>query len=1484
MEISNALDIAIIGMAGRFPGAADIDSFWSNICKGIESIRSFSEAELLARGVKLDVIRDPRFIPAGAVLDATEYFDADFFGYAPRQASLLDPQHRLFMECAWQGLEDAGCCPETFPGSIGVFAGTSLSGYLLFHLLKSPQFDELDDSFELMLANDKDFLSTRVSYALNLTGPSVTVQTGCSTSLVATHLACQALLAYQCDLALAGGVSIHIPQRTGYFHVPGGISSPDGHCRAFAADSAGTVFGSGLGVVVLCRLEEALRRRHHVYAVIRGSAVSNDGSAKIGYTAPSLEGQTNVIAAAQAVAGAEPDTIAYLEAHGTGTSLGDSIEVAALTKAFRLRTTASQYCALGTVKSAVGHLDAAAGIAGLIKTALALAHRIIPPTMHHTAPDTKLKLESSPFYLNSTATDWKSAAWPRRAGVSSFGIGGTNAHVVLEEAANPEPGVAARHHQLLILSARDEKALDQVTADLAQFLERPDTSLVDVSFTLQTGRRAFPLRRTLVCREPAEAVQILTSADRELMPTSRCELPNRPIAFLFPGGGTQHVGMGRDLYREEPVFRENIDRCASVCESKLSWNLLELLYPLESREEAAAVRMRRSRFALPALFAVEHALARLWMSWGLRPTAMIGHSLGEYSAACIAGVLSLEDALEVVAVRGELFERLPSGGMLTAAMAEMPLRELIGSSISIAAVNGPEQSVLSGSIGALDAAATLLSDRGIETQRIHIDVAAHSAMTESILSDFERFIRGLHLAAPSIPFISNVTGRWISPREATDPSYWAQHLRQTVLFSKGIRTLLTVENCILLEVGPGRALISLARLHGESHGHPTVQSLRHPNEPVADQPFLLQAIGKLWTVGCPIDWEAFHSGGSPRRVRLPTYPYQRQRCWIVPPDARVVRGSSRLGKITDPREWTYLPSWRSSPIPTIETNSTAREWIIVGDGQGIGESLVQRLRAAGEHALEVRHGVPGRRLSDGTYVADPQSPSGYRQLLEQGIRVDSAPIIVYLAPLGGEAYETARFRDIYCLLRLAHTVCSGVKQAKLCVVTNNGQRVESADIVDPFKSMLVGPCFVLQQEYEGLSTQFIDVTGRTDHAAELLLCELRSNSQDKVVSWRRRQRWVRSFAPHPLPNASAGQFLRSHGVYLITGGLGNVGRLIARYLTEKFQARLVLTTRDNSGARRAERLRQMQLSGGETSVVEADAADDSAMHKLVESMRSRYGRIDGVIHLAGVTGEAAFQLSSELSLEDIDRQCRAKVEGARNLSRILVDDPPGFVLLFSSNASVLGGVGLSAYAAANCYVDALAIEQCDKGQRWISAGWDGWPTTADRSVRCSIDRFTMTAIEALDVFCGLIQTAPAGHIIVSTGDLEQRVSTWITKNGNERETATGVARSSSTPYERPQGATEQTIARIWQELLGVDRVGLHDNFFELGGNSLIGLKVIAQLRAKLQLDLRVVALFEGPTVKSLAAIIDRQDSNTFNVSESRGQGRRERLFRPKSHA
>lgn len=1511
------LDIAIIGMSGRFPGAANIDQFWQNLRDGVESIAFPSEQELLEMGVSLATMRRPGFVKACPLLARIDSFDASFFGYSPREAELVDPQHRLFLECAWESLESAGYQPDEWPGLIGVYAGTSLSSYLIYNLL--PHFADMHahENLEMMIGNDKDFLSTRVAYKLNLTGPAITVQTGCSSSLVAIHLACQALLDWHCDMALAGGVSVHVPQKTGYYCQENGVTSLDGHCRPFDAHANGTLFGSGVGIVVLKRLTDAVKDGDTIHAVIKGSAINNDGSRKVGYAAPSVEGQRSVILAAQAIANVSADTISYVECHGTATALGDPVEVQALTRAFRAGTERTRFCGLGSVKSNIGHLDAAAGVAGVVKTILSLKHRALPPSLHFESPNPKLDLESSPFYVNQHLRDWNNASSPLRAAVSSFGVGGTNSHLILEEAPGIPPSGPSRDFQLLTLSAKTPSALDSASARLANHLQgHPEIGLPDAAYTLACGRKTFPFRRVAVCSDTGDAVSVLEKLDPARVFTLHRDTSS-PIAFMFPGGGAQYANMGRDLYRSEETFRQQVDLCAELLRTYLSLDIREYLFPTVQESEPAGARIKEPRVGLSALFAVEYALAKLWIHWGIHPEAFIGYSLGEYTAACLAGVFSLEDALAMVATRGKLFEELPVGAMAAVPLSSDELAPMLGANLSIAAINSATQCIVSGPKEEVDLLVAKLAEQDVQCRRVQVVGAGHCPMVEPILEPFRNFLRTVRFQPPQVPYLSNLTGTWITSVQAMDPDYWVQHLRQSVLFGAGIKELLRHPTRTLLEVGPGHTLTSIVASPAAKESHTTLPSMRHPYDHQSDVKFLLTTLGRLWLTGARVDWHAFYEGERRMRTVLPSYPFERQRYWIGPKASSPDQNAS-LEKIWDVNEWFHVPSWRALPTPSPScANNMEKPWLVFAADDNLSSLLIHQLTKRSPNVVIVRHSSVFRRIDRFEYEMNLSEVDHYVRILNE-LRADSIQPhnILHLQNLeqidSGPSVSALQIQrsGLYSLVFLAKALAQQPRDydVRISIVTTGLLQIESSDRVLPGRMTLLAPAIIIPQEYENISCRCIDVnldTATAEIACDQVLRELESPSGE-LVGYRGTTRWIRTFEPVQLAEVLDSDGLFAGGTYLITGGLGHLGLQLAAHIAKTKGTRIALLSRsrfperetwpawlqrdgDTATTRRIRRLMALETEGTEILLLSADVADIDQMKHAIQVVQSRWGGLNGVIHLAGITGESAMNLISDITTGEFERQLHPKAKGLEVLEAVVAPLAPRFCVLFSSTAAVLGGIGSVAYTAANLFLDSFAQSRATvNGTRWISLNWDGWLLQGEEkthsSLQTSLDRYAMTPEESWQCFCRVVAASGLAQIVVSTGNLTQRLKLWLHRSpkqaseqsASHQESTRQVRTALGTPFVAPSNELEQAVLSVWKKILGTNEIGIHDNFFDLGGNSLVGMKMIAELRRVLNIEIPLMALFKGPTVFALCEVIQNQEPSLAPFEESRERGLRRR--------
>lgn len=1505
------LEIAIVGMAGRFPGAADTETFWRNLRDGVESVRTYTDEELLARGVPAELVADPDYVKTAVTFEGADLFDAAFFGYTPREAERLDPQHRVFLECAWEALENAGYDTQQWPGTVAVFAGAGANVYLLRHLLPRIKLDAgsgIAELLDLVSGNGVETLCTRVAYKLGLRGPAATVQTACSTSLMAVHLACQSLLANESDMALAGGVTLNLMQSSGYRYQAGAIFSPDGHCRAFDAQAGGTMLGSGAGVVVLKRLEDALHDGDHIHAVIRATAANNDAADKIGFTAPSVNGQAAVIRAAQVLAGVTADSIGYVEAHGTGTTLGDPIEVAALTQAFRIGTNRKGFCALGSVKTNVGHLDCAAGVAGLIKAALALKHRTLPASLHFEQPNPRIDFAGSPFFVNAQTRAWDSAGAPRRAGVSGFGIGGTNVHAVLEEAPAATPTVAVHGAwQVLPVSAASAQALQQAVERLGAHLEvHPEHALADIAYTLQVGRRALPFRAAVAVKEHAGAVQALARPGLVCSKASPDTVPE--VVFLFPGAGSQHACMGAALYEVYPVFRAEVDRCLGILLDACDIDLRPHIFPETEGEEAASKALARMEFGQAALFVISYATARLWMSLGVKPTAMLGHSLGEYVAACVAGVFSLEDALRVVVERARLQQTQAPGAMTSVLLSEADLQPFLGNGCELSVANGEQMNVLSGPVDRIEAVEQELTEQGHVPRRLHVTIAAHSAMTEPIMAALEAVVSDVPRQAPRIPFVSNVTGLFITAEQAMDPAYWVKHLRSTVRFGEGLNTLLAVPGRVVLEVGSSDALTSVARQHAlAAAAAGVVPSQAHARQHGQNIQQFVQAVGHLWSAGVAIDWSEFGGRQSRRRVPLPTYPFQHRKYWIEPgPTTGTASLPERIGRSVS--ESLYVPLWKrlapwaanSAGAPGIGTDGV----LVLGDSGEFGERLSESLRALGCRVAFAEQGSIFEKLKPARYAVPFADREAFVQLLrvaEGDIGPIGAVMHSWTVDANGEPTRDSDELDrgFFSLLALTQAMGavydgSGDRRFALSVITSQLEDVLGDEALQPIRATLRGLAKVIGQEYPYIAARVVDVQlpiPASQVEAELcahLLAELKESQDLPLVAYRRGQRWIKTYEALVASGGCVPR-LRKEGVYVITGGLGGVGLALAKHLAQHWKAKLVLIGRTALPSRaawerlatddqqpaalryRLQQLLDLERLGASVLAEHADVSDAACLRSVVDSAHRTFGPIHGVIHAAGDPGSGMLSSRTRGVVEGV---FASKIRGTQILLDAVAGEPLDFIVLCSSISAVAGGLGMGDYAAANAYLDALAVAmRRTTAFPVLSVNWDAWRELGMAAGMKVPDGVGWSAEEGAKAFEYIVCGVDQPHLVVCTtnlvtrlGRLEDGVLQAIEASAATVSAAFHPRPELQTEYVLPEGEREVQLAALWSELLGVSPVGANDSLFELGGDSLLAIQLMSRIRAVTGIQIHVSELFRHPTPRGFAAILNgRQQSDVAGM-------------------
>jgi amino acid adenylation domain-containing protein len=1525
-NIRTGFEIAVIGMAGRFPGADTISEFWKNLRTGVESVTFFSRQELQRTGLSSEALDNPNYVASnGVTLQGKKYFDAAFFEYTPRESEVMDPQMRILHEVAWTALEDGGYNTRSYDGLIGLYAGAASSFDWKARSLLSGRSAELG-GFTTMQLHDVDYLVTRISYKLNLQGPAVSVQTACSTSLVAVHMACRALLSGECSMALAGGITISTGEPQGYPYNEGMIMSPDGHCRAFDKDAKGTFVSEGVGLVLLKSLEEALEDRDHIYAVIKSTAINNDGIRKIGFTAPSIEGQAKVIQAALHMAEVEPETISYVETHGTGTILGDPIEFEALKLSFD--SDKRGFCALGSVKTNIGHLDRASGIAGFIKAVLSLNHRLIPPSLHFQAPNPKIDLENSPFYVNTNAQEWINPDAPLRAGVSSFGIGGTNAHAILEEAPQPKPRETNHDpmdHQLLVLSARTQENLQQMTLRFKEFLEQnPGIHLGDVAYTLHVGRESFPARRMMVCSHIEEAIQALTSLEDPGVSSSRTiksallKDQDPPVVFMFSGLGPQYVNMGLELYQKEPGFCHHMDRCFDILRLSLDYDLKDLIYPGFSGQdpEEATRLILDTDISQLVMFVFQYALARLLMDWGIKPEMMIGYSFGEYAAACISGVFSLEDALQLIVKRGRLIRDLPNGAMLSVPVTPEQLTPLLldEPDISFAIDNG-SSCIVSGTLEAIHNFEARMKQQRLICMRLAATHAIHSRMMDPILQSFASTLENVRFNKANIPFMSNVTRRLVSEMEASEPQYWVNQLRQTVRFAEGMQQLVAEPNALFIEIGPGRDLTALMGRHIESNPDLKVINLIPPQErPLPAAKYLLNKIGQLWLSGQTIDWSAFHAQHKYRRLPLPTYPFSGDRYWmdqsITSMAAKLMAQGSPLSRKSNIAEWFYTPSWKQTLaprfLPVSDAPNQKEAWLVLDDRQGLGQCLSRLLKEQGQAVFLVNASetpLADLREEDGGFTLDPRQPRHYDALIKRLLALDSVPLkIVHMwtvPPLDidhtintKDQFDSYQHKSYYSLLFLVQALAvnqlalsgedvgSFSTPIDIAVVSSQSYTLLPQEGNCPLKLPIHGLSKAIPQEYVNLTCRSIDVplNSVVESLSQQLLEELQQPHRDNVVALRHTMRWVQCFEPLVLERPEAiPPLLKQGGVYLITGGLGKDSLHRAEYLAQTLQAKLILTGRSpfpqpdewdrwlqahdeaDETAIKINRLRRMEAAGAQVIVMQADVASLSDMSAVMKCIDLNFQQLNGVIHAAGITDIDSSVIISQLGEAETQLHFQPKVYGLYVLQEVLSGREIDFCLLTSSFISVLGGVGLSAYTAASNFMDAFSYHMNHRGLPWISLNWEG-----------------ASPKDSNDAFHRLMFLKPLPQLTVSQIDLSARLAARNKAAGNKKIDQTNQDKpldaTAAATYKRPdltstfvapRNQLEEQLANMWQSFFGIQSVGIEDDFIELGGDSLKAITIISKIHQEYHVKLSLADFFKRPFIKDIALAVQEAEEDRY---------------------
>lgn len=1477
MQHYNGFEIAVIGLACRFPGARDHRHFWENLKNGVESISFFSDSELIASGLREEFINSPNYIKANSIIEDKEYFDSAFFGYRPDEARLMDPQMRAFHECVWEGLEDAGCNPQGDKKRIGLFAGsTSNMNWELYSRIANKE--KLVDDFTAFQLSCGRFLCTRISYLLDLRGPSVFVDTACSTSLYAVHQACKSLLLGECDIAVAGGVTITSRGKVGYEFVEGMINSKDGHCRAFDRDASGTVGGEGAGVVVLKPLKNALQDRDQIWAVIKGTGTNNDGERKVGYTAPSIEGQMEAILTAQKWAGVEPRSISYVEAHGTGTRLGDPIEVEALNRSFGISR--EKYCALGSVKTNIGHLDAAAGIAGLIKTVLSLRYRKIPPSLHFQHANPEIRFDNSPFYVNTNLKEWIDTGHPRRAGVSSFGIGGTNVHVVVEEAPPDRQLVPTRPFNLLLLSGKTSSALQGNIGQLCAWLtENPEADLSDVAFMLQTCRAHFGYRKMFVSGSREETIALLSAAGQDSENPESHPAVSKPV-FMFPGQGAQYRDMCRGLYAEEESFRGFLDNCLDLAGQLAGKDFGPILFSGRVPDDDGLINLTEN--TQPVLFMIEYALASVLINWGIVPGLMIGHSIGEYVAGCLSGVFTLKDALWLVINRGRLMQRAAEGVMMAVAISEHELAAIINGDrgLSLAAINSSQQCVASGEKESIEQLKLILDEKGYNNNLVRTSHAFHSHMMDPILDEFERIVKNIQLQKPKIPFISNLTGREITEDRATDPQYWVDHLRKTVNFSKGIATALNAGYSTFIEVGPGRALGTFVNAHSlKEETHVVLPTLRHRLENAHDMRFLLSAMGKLWVSGLPVSWGKLSGNRNRRKISLPAYAFDKLAFPVVVDSYESMKelfSGDPIPKDRSIPEWLYKSTWKLAEFAGPPPSNGSKSTLILADNGGIGSALLTEYRRSSQDNIYVSAGSCFKEFSRNLYQVDPRSDADMRALASSlrnhGLDPDHL-IHCWGAdedlPDADEGISRSLCFDSLVNLVTVWMETMDLADKKVVVISRGLHPIFSDGPSNPLKALSIAFLKVLSQERPTCSTLHFDLgaddlAGR-DHS-KWLFSEINNGDEGKVIAFRQGKKWEQMYENVRTSIGHPGQAFRENGVYLITGGLGNLGFALAKQLLARWKGTLILTGRAIL-QERISRVEELRRQGSTVIYYSCDTSDRNGMKSMVQSIEKLHGPIYGVIHAAGVIGGDSVDAIQQLKGTHYEEQFRPKLQGIKTLAAVFEKKELDFCIVLSSLSSILGGIGFGAYAAANSYMDYFIRDRKARNtlNNWLCLN-------LDRFADGSGGKRAVQETDLLEILERCLSVKQLPQVLVSTTDLQVRLEDWVYRRSGRMETNGPAASAgkdkdahiSGKPVaQRSEGeSTLDRLRQVWQSFFGKPALGLKDNFFEIGGDSLKALTIIGRIHKEFHVEIPVKTFFADPTLSGTAAYIEACAANT----------------------
>lgn len=1493
MHTTSAKDnsIAIIGMACRFPGADNYQDFWKLILNKTNAISFFSEEELLEAGVPLELINNKDYVPARGILHDVDKFDANFFNINPADAKLMDPQHRIFLEQSWSALEDAGYIPDEFVGRISVFAGMNDSSYLQTNILKNQQVQKDTDQQQIMLATSPHYLATKVSYNLGLSGPSITLNTACSTGLVAINMAVANLNEFKSDMAIAGAINITVPQTSGYLYRELGIFSADGYCNVFADDAQGTVISNGCGVVILKRLSEALRDNDNILAVIKGSAINNDGATKSGFTSPSIQGQIKCIQDAIQSANIDPKTVEFIEAHGTGTIVGDPIEVAALSEGYQFaKHKKSAYCTLGSVKANIGHTDTASGIAGFIKASLAIYYKTLPANINYTKNNHQINFEETPFFISTENKAWQSPETLRTAGVNSLGFGGTNAHVILQETPKQPETTISKSANIFLISAKVTSSFNQAITNIKQHLlhlkenDPNETLLADSAYTAQIGRQHFKERLAITYSGYDQLLEILNSPEELTKRSmSTIENQNRKIVFGFVGQGSQYASMAYDIYIQQPTFRKIVDECLELIEQEIQIDLKKILFPTTKLSQQANVELTKTENAQPCLFIIEYALAKFLISLGISPTGMIGHSLGEYVAAAVAEVLSIQDAIKLIIARSKLMASTRPGVMLAIPMSQEEIQPHLCDSATIAAQNAPNLCVVSGSIEStekfLKNIKPILKSKDLNYQRLHTSHAFHSQYMEPILDEFLEAIKDIRFNKPTIPYISNISGDWITEEDIQNKKYWAKHMRNAVLFSDGIENLDLDTDDIFIEIGPGSTLSQLIL----QHKSPKPQILNTiPNYVNSDEnsyQFILNTIAKLWLLKLKINWQELYTNEIRRRIKLPTYPFAKQTFWIQPTTKQMSERDN---------SGAFIPTWeRQTIIKPRHTQTIDHEftWLIFGNDEKINQQLQKQFTNTYQISLTDSF----TNQSPQRFTINPRIKKHFVKLLQQ-IKLPNNTLKIIHSNLltTGLDTDTILHHGPFSLLYLTQAFAEVYpdKNLHILILSQNLYNVLGNENIEPIKASILGPCKVIPQEYVNIKMKLLDIEAR--HIPSLDLINEANNFSKTCykdeIALRAKYRWVQKLQSYNLIQPLVHKRLKKNATYIITGGLGGLGLTIAEYLATNYNANLILISRgktldedqwqdfleDPKNTQhglyaKISRLFNIKTYAQSLSIHNISITNQQEVANAIRKIKKDHKLINGVIHAAGVAGKGVSELKT---LDEYKKVLAPKLLGTEYLLNELTHEKLDFFALFSSTTAVTGFPGQIDYCSANRVLDAYINKAAATFTHDVfctTINWQAWREVGmaadSESMLIDLDETNSIAPEyGCKLFSNIINSEEP-QVIVSSADLNYYDSQNLSLAPQIK-----PIKVENNEHEQQRSHTIQNLLDIWHNILGISKIAIDDDFYELGGNSLLAISLIAKIRARFNINIPSTTLFKERTINSLAKIIESHKNEVMDIT------------------